>query len=457
LGPCQRKVRASIQLPGDILQHDLHVWAHGPLRGYIERQVNGIVTMSIDHLLRRQFFEARIVFPKQAVAAAAPLLRDDREALPEILRQEAHWAEAANQERETAAARPQWQAANRDKYFSWLWIAIAAGIAVSFYLYQQYGRSLRRRQKTIDSAIPADMPPAVASYVINTHHLSGAALLATLFDLAGRGYLQLRQEQSVSRFLGLTLTSQEATISFDEEKLRFGAAELLPYERQLLEFLRTDLAQNRHQLNFTEIKKQTSKFQRFFGKWKKAVAQQAGNPKLYDAASIRASLITFGIWVIIIAANAWGIYAMGEAVLPFLITSIVVAPLSFLILRYDWETAQKLDRLEAFRRYLKRFPQTYQKYGTDWPNADKLLTYATALGLSGAQIKPLVEAINHERGNGAFAWFVISGDSSTSSIGPAMAAVVEAASTALSSASGAGGGASAGGGGGAGGSGGGAG
>ncbi len=451
------KVRVTIQLPKIAGTDDMRVWAHGPLHGYVSHQPAGIVNLSVDHLPRRQFFEARAVFPKQAVVAAAAIVRDNREALPEILQQEAQWAEAANQKREDAAAHEKWQAANREKYASWLWLGLTAGIVFSFYMYQSYGRSLRRRQDTMSATVPTDMPPAVANYILNAHQLSGGALLATLFDLAARGYLQLRQEKRVSRFLGFSSTKWEGEIVFDEDKLRFAPSALLPYERQLLEFLRTDLAQNRHELGFTEITKQASQVRRFFEKWKKAVALQTGKPKLYDSASIRASLITAGVWLFIITAYAFGVYAMGETTAPFLIVSIIFALLSFLILRHDRETAAKLDRLHTFRRYLKRFPRTSQMQGAPWQHVDSLLVYATALNLSGAQIKPLVDAINQQPGVTVFPWFIYSSSNATTGMGAAMAAMVDVAGMAMSSASGAGGGASAGGGGGAGGSGGGAG
>ncbi|MDZ7290002.1 MAG: DUF2207 domain-containing protein [candidate division KSB1 bacterium] len=451
------RVRVLVRLPGAIGKDELRVWAHGPLHGYIERQADGTVNMSIDHLPARQFLEARLVFPARYLPAAITALHDDQEALPAILQQEAQWAEAANLEREKKSAHQKWQAANREKYSSWLWIGIGAGIVFFFYMYQRYGRSFQSRRKVIDSTLPTDMPPAVANYLLNAHQLTGGALLATLFDLAARGYLRLQQEKTVFRWLGFSSTKWETTIFFDEDKLRFAQAELLPYERQFLEFLHNDLAQNRAQLALSEIKKHASQFRRFFGKWKEAVATQAGKPKLYETASIRASLITFGIWVILIVAYAFGIHAMGATAAPFLIISILLAPFSFMILRYHPEMAKKLDRLQSFRRYLKRFPQRHQQYGVDWQQFDKLVIYAAALGLSSSETKQLVDMAESEQYHVIFPWFIYSHGGATPDIGAAMASMVEVVGSTLSSASGAGGGASSGGGGGAGGSGGGAG
>jgi uncharacterized membrane protein len=392
-------------------------------------------------------------------------VRDDREALTGILDEEAHWAKAANRARQEAQARQQWQATNREQFSSWLWAINAAGIVVLIYMYQRYGSSLRRRRDAIDSTPPEDMPPAVATYIFNAHQLTGGALVATLIDLANRGYLQLQQEQVTSRILGFASKRHEVTITFDKEKPRladFGelsraGSVLLPFERELLEFLQINLAQNRSRLGFREITKQSSQFHRFFRKWKKAIAAQAGNPKLYDPDSLRASLITFGVWLFIAAANVVGIYAMGETAIPFLIFSIILAPASFLILRYKKERAEQIDRLQAFRRYLKRFPQYYQKYGANWQQTEKFLIYGTALGLAGTEVKRLLEVVERTQGSHVFPWFIYSDGNTMGSLAPAMATLVDAASSTLSSASGADGGASAGGGGGAGGSGGGAG
>jgi uncharacterized membrane protein len=134
-----------------------------------------------------------------------------------------------------------------------------------------------------------------------------------------------------------------------------------------------------------------------------------------------------------------------------------LAPSAFFILRYDAETAKKLDRLKSFRDYLRRFPQTYQKDGANWQQIDKLLVYAVALGLTGAQMKSLIETVERERGSGVFPWFVYHSGGSATAMSSAMVSMVNAVNTTMSSASGAGGGAAPGGGGGAGGSGGGAG
>jgi len=452
------RVRVSIELPPKIRREELQAWAHGPLHGELAVESGSRIEMSVDHLPRRQFWEARAIFPAPYLTAASAALRDDRDAGPEILQQETRWAEEANRERAEAAAKRQWQEANRAKYFSYLWFLMGAGIVFSFYMYHRFGRSLRNPEKRIIAAPPADMPPAVANYTFFSHQLNGGALLATVFDLAARNFLRVQHTKTENKnWLGVASTKQEVTIFFDEDKLRFGATELLPYERQLLDFLRTDIAQNRQQFNLEDIKKQSTKFRRFFMAWRKAVAQQAGKPKLYDGTSVRASVITLLVWLLIAAAYGFAIYAMGEAAAPFAIASLCIAPLAFLILRFERETAGKLDRLQGFRDYLKRFSQNYQRDGADWQQVDKFLIYAIALGLASKQIKPLFEVVERERGNGVFPWFIYSGSNGSTGISSAMAAMVDAVGASMSSASGAGGGASAGGGGGAGGSGGGAG
>jgi uncharacterized membrane protein len=271
------RVHVTIQLPLAIHRDELNAWAHGPLHGNIAILPNNAVEMSIDNLLRRQFWEARIIFPAQYLSAAPATVRDDREALPGILLQEKLWAEGANRRRQQAAAHRQWQETNRAQYFSWLWLGMAAGIIFSLYMYQRFGRSLRDSQTRMISEPPAEMPPAVANHIWNAHQMNAGALLATLFDLASRDYLRLQYQKIENKESWFSFTKPETTISFDDEKLRYGASALLPFELQLLEFLRTDLAQNRLQLSLEEIKKQSSKFRRFFRQWKK-IGSAASRP-----------------------------------------------------------------------------------------------------------------------------------------------------------------------------------
>jgi uncharacterized membrane protein len=451
------KVRVTIQLPQKIRREEIRAWAHGPLHGSIAILSNNRVELAIAHLPRRQFWEARVVFPARYLSAAPATVRDEREVLPEILTQETRWAEEANRRRAEVAAKQQWQEDNRAKYFSYLWILLGAGAAFSYYVYQRYGRSLRNPEKRLISEPPTDMPPAVANYTFYSHQLNGGGLLATIFDLAARNFLRLQHTTTEKNRLGFSRAKQAVTIFFDEEKLRFGAAELLPYERDLLNFLRTEIAQNRNQFDLEDLKKQSTKFHRFFRQWRSAVAQQAGKPKLYDTPSVRGSVMAFMMWLLIAAAYGFAVYTMGDAALPFVIISLCLSPLAFLILRFTRETASKLDRLHGFRDYLKRFSQNYQRQGANWQQIDKYLVYAIALGLATKQIKPLFEVVEHERGAGAFPWFIYSGGNASTGFSSAMSAMVDAVGASMSSASGAGGGAAAGGGGGAGGSGGGAG
>lgn len=453
------RVRVAVLLPPKIRREELQAWAHGPLHGEIAVESGNRLEMTVDYLPRRQLWEARAIFPATYLTAAPTTLRDDREAGPEILQQEAQWAEEANRQRAAAAAKQQWQAENQTKYFSYLWILLGAGIAFSFYMYQRHGRSLRNPEKRAIAEPPTDMPPAVANYIFSSHQITGGALLATVFDLAARNFLRFQQKtiENNKGWLGLARDKQEVTIFFEEDKLRFGATELLPYERELLNFLRTDIAPNRSQFNLDDLKKQSTKFRRFFNQWRKMVALQAGKPKLYDGASVRASVVTFMVWLMIAAALGFAVYAIGEAAIPFVVVSVCCGVMGFLILRFTRETAGQLDRLHGFRDYLKKFPQSHQRYGANWQHIDQLLVYAIALELAPKHLKPFFEVVERERGQGVFPWFVNSGGNGHAGFSSAMSAMVNAVGSSMSSASGAGGGASAGGGGGAGGSGGGAG
>ena len=453
------RVRVSVLLPPQIRREELRAWAHGPLHGDIAVESGSRLEMAVDPLPRRQFWEARAIFPATYLTAAPPILRDDRDAGPEILQQEAQWAEEANRQRAANVAKQQWQADNRAQYFSYLWILLGAGIIYSFYMYQRHGHSLRNPQKRTIAEPPIDMLPAVANYIFSSHQVTGGALLATVFDLAARNFLRFQQKMmgNDKGWLGMARDKQEITIFFEDDKLRLGATELVPYERELLNFLRTDIAPNRNQFNLDDFKKQSTKFHRFFSQWRKTVALQAGKPKLYDGASVRASVMTFMVWLMIAAACGFAVYAMGEVAMPFMIVSVCCGALGFLILRFTRETAGQLDRLHGFRDYLKKIPHNHQRYSAHWQHIDKLLVYAIALELAPKHLKPFFEAVERERGQGVFPWFVYSGGNGSTGFSSAMSAMVNAVGTSMSSASGASGGASAGGGGGAGGSGGGAG
>ena len=125
-----KKVTGTITLPTEVTDiEDLHVWAHGPLNGNIERTSNNVVYFEVDNLKTRTMLEARIVTPTY-------IFEDNRnissfKKLNSILTQEKIWANEANAKRE----KLQKQERNRMILFiSFISITNIGGIFLAIYL-----------------------------------------------------------------------------------------------------------------------------------------------------------------------------------------------------------------------------------------------------------------------------------------------------------------------------------
>ncbi|MBP9501495.1 MAG: DUF2207 domain-containing protein [Candidatus Promineofilum sp.] len=139
-------------------------------------------------------------------------------------------------------APPDWQAQQASQGSrAWIWITAAvATLAAGFIALIRAARNNLRsvpKAKSYAQKPPLDLPPALAAYLAN-QSVSWQHALATLFDLAGRGHIEIEQtrEKSLLRSAEFTLT-----LLNHPEGLR-------PHEIALLDLLFTDKSGKPHDI-----------------------------------------------------------------------------------------------------------------------------------------------------------------------------------------------------------------
>ena len=121
-----------------------------------------------------------------------------------------------------------------------------------------------------------------------TKQVQGAALGATLFDLARRGVIHIEQDPHKKKWND---SGPKFTIHLQRDAWRGRQHELRPYESSLIRFLFDEVAQGRDALGSRELKKARGKMQKWFRGWKKLVKMSAGDRPYYDPASTRAAIV----------------------------------------------------------------------------------------------------------------------------------------------------------------------
>ncbi len=236
---------------------------------------------------------------------------------------------------------------------------------------------------------PAERPPATVPYLASRlAKSSGPAFHATIMDLARRGYG-----------------------TFDSQKGKFNmylsdkdAAELLPFERGVLQYLRRAAAApggDPNYLDFGELKRYSeTHLSRFLSTWSKQVEgwleDELGGPRL-EPRSRRASGVWFFLALLATAACAGGGFlTLGVAQVVFLAGAALCALLGFVALGTvpSWrkEVAPEALGWQGFRRTLSDYTQMKRAPDDFFRLWEIYYCYAAALGVADKFLKNMERA-----------------------------------------------------------------
>ena len=230
-------VRATVRFPAPLTRSDLRAWAHGPLDGTVQINGDGTVAFDVSPLPPRQFWEGRILFPSAVVANLPASSGGPR--VDAVLAEERRWAEEANARRLANAQRVREEEAQRIRrgelaqlFLPLSVILSALGLFAWFLAYRRHGLPHDVQPHVVAGEVPSTHPPALISYLMS-RHVSASAIVATLLDLADRGYLEIRETTNSKR--GLFGERQATDYQFSRTAKPLESVE--PFERDLLEFL----------------------------------------------------------------------------------------------------------------------------------------------------------------------------------------------------------------------------
>lgn len=448
-------VDVTITLPQHANTSQVKAWAHGPLNGQLEFN-DGKIRLWVSPLPKRTWWEARVMFPKEWLLNSVP--QQPIAMYQHILNEEQELVERSNEKRLAIQRKKEFREQHQEKATQGSWLIALTGLLFLLYFYNRYGKGHQVPvYGTMSSEIPADITPAVANYVLTTGQPGAGAMVATMLDLARRGFLKIEEDvvdkrsifgASQKKFYKLKLITRV----FQDKK-----DELLPFEQDMIEFLFFKLDGKKEVIQFEDIKESKSDVLKWFNNWKKMIKEQWGRGSFYEKSSIRGMVysIIISIIMIVIAIFAFIYFDTTGAII--LVAGFVIFGLSFTILTFTKETKTIRIKLIALKKYLTRF-HARQDVGNVGSNIEQYLVYAVTLGIGVSAIKKMLASIMEWHGGTYFPWYISSmGRGSPADFAGALTSMITATSTTMGTAAGVGGGASAGGGGGAGGASGGAG
>ncbi|MCB9057738.1 MAG: DUF2207 domain-containing protein [Calditrichae bacterium] len=436
-------VKIEISLPQFAEFGDVQAWAHGPLNGTVNF-VNGKIVLSVDDLAQKQYVEARILFPVDWITQPqreAQGLQKGR-----IVAEESDYSEWANEQRRMAVIEQQLQQERDEEAKDVVLVVLMISAALFVFLYSKYGRSFNvsYNQKS-DPNIPRDKHPALLNVFYYNKTVGSGALSTTLFELARKNYISIANDENHQK--KWYESDQPVTITLKRPKWTSEKAGLLDFENDLIDFLFNQVAGGSDTVTSKQLKKASSKMQKWFRSWQKTVKAHLDNEPYYEKQSIKGTVISAVVMLIItILSMIAGINYSKVAFVAFA-GGLLFFILSFSILRYTPGTKELRNKIIAFRNYLKKFDSGNMQTGTGFNYISDYFLMAIAFGLGKKKIDAIVSVIPLDQQRALFPWFIYaSANSSPADFASAMSSVVNVAATSVSSAAGAGGGMSGGGG-----------
>jgi len=447
-----RSVEVRVHPPAPLPAEEIRQWWHGPLWASSAIDPGGTIVARCRLLPARTFLEARVLYPPALFPGAPAVPGPARE---QILAEEARWAEAADRRREGAArAREERRARARAGRLVSLLLGTAGAFAWLL-LYQRFGRRLDAAWSPPHGATGEDPGPAFVDYLMHGRQVGGMSLVATILDLARRGFLVVREQKVEERgLLGSQRAGRDHVLEFRRDRRREDAARLRPHEEELLRFLSDELGRGRERLSLTELKGKQRALAAFVPRWRKQVAAEAGELRYFDPDSLRGMSLGIAVGLVMIVLGVGVTILCGPWGLILPAAGTIVCLLSLAMPRRSPGGEHEYRRWSALREALKSAAAGAGPSGDLLARIDANMIYGLVLGVGAKRLRALAAALP-AASQSSFPWYAAHGSFSGAGFADGFSSLVATAGASLGGAAGSGGGASDGGGGGGGGAGGG--
>lgn len=278
-----------------------------------------------------------------------------------------------------------------------------------FYYYFRYGKEPQvDYEREYEQEPPRDISPSLLGSILNQQGVSPSimsrAFLATILDLARRGYLEVEEKEEKKLigkkdYLNFTFTGKGASKEKDDA--------LLPLEQEVLDLLHriSKDGKNVSTLDIEEWGKEfrgdKSNFLYFIEKWGEEARSfweehffplldpisEVKKTQFFVLGMIYSGIAIFYVFFALTSGNSfWGTFL----VIPFIPLTLFLAFLSQKSLsRWSREGALEFKRWQAFRRFISDFSLMREAPSILLHIWDRYLVYAVVLGVAEELLKNL--------------------------------------------------------------------
>ncbi|HXL01816.1 MAG TPA: DUF2207 domain-containing protein [Candidatus Atribacteria bacterium] len=282
-------------------------------------------------------------------------------------------------------------------------------IILFFYYYFRYGKEPKiGYEREYEQEPPRDVSPSLLGSILSQQEASpqvmSRAFLATILDLARRGYLKV-EEKEEKKFIGkknyLNFTFTERGISENKNDA------LLPLEQEVLELLHRISKEGKSVSTLdieewgSEFRGDKSKFSSFIEQWGEKARSfweehffplldplsEIKKTQFFTLGMIYSGIAIFYVFLALTSGNSfWGAFL----VIPFIPLALFFAFLSLKSLsRWSKEGALEFKRWQAFRRFISDFSLMKEAPPLLLHIWDRYLVYAVVLGVAEELLKNL--------------------------------------------------------------------
>ena len=438
-------ISVTIIPPEPIEAHEVRQWWHGSLHITSETHTDGRVTATLPELQANRYMEVRALYPQELFPGLPPL---HGLAAPDIMAEEAAWADEANRIRLEEAERER-RRAQRHETGRQLAIPLSLLIIMGWvWLYRTYGRRPQPEEEPDQhTQVVPDEKPALVNYIMMGEMITNDALLATLFDLADNNILSIREQEKQGRtFPGMSKT--DTIVVVDRQAWGQQKENILPYENMLLTFLFDDLANGRNEINLSSLKKDKTRVMTFFREWSKQVKKEGRARSWFDERSRKGRNIGLVTGGVLFFAGILLVVFFGPYMISIPALSLVFFIASLFIMHHTVQGKKVLRQWRKIRKLLKRVHKEPLKNNPGNEILARYVIYGIALGLGKYHLRRFLRQLDKEGYYNYLPWMIMH-SSSNRSYGDVISNMVTSTASTMSSSTGAGGGGSMGGGGGA--------
>ena len=382
----------TVSLPGQLNTDQMYSWNYSSASDSEVTESESTYILTSGRVNRNKNLAIRALFPTSVFQSDLIEITDPNLNLEEIIQEEVERDEMLQKQ------------AERDAFFAEITLPISILLSVLslgffYYFYQKYGK--RHSTNTISSretvVIPDKTPPAIIGRLMSSRQTTSQHLVATLFDLARRGWFNIEEKEKESSFW--SSGKSEFVISFSIEQ----PDEHLPkWEKMLVDY--TTKQVNSGNNTFDKLfQSGGSKVAKWFSSWKKEVKKVFDEKEWIDKKSYTGVWANIAVQFIIVVAVIVLLILGGPMALIALFTSFIFMVGSAAIIRRTKNGEETYQRWKAYKEGLKNADERTLRMEL----LDLHFIYATALHLSKNELNNLIES-SYDSGNSRhFPWIVL--------------------------------------------------